>query len=238
MGIYDVVILVFILFGGVIGYKRGVIRELVKALGLFLIIFVSFLLKNPLSVILYENLPFFKFGGIFKGVTVLNIAFYELIAFLIVFTILSLLWKLVSLVTRIVQKIIDSTIILGLPSSILGFIIGIVEFYIITFIVLYFVSLPVFDLRSVTQSKCGDFILNNTPVISSASSDLEFVSEFAELKNKYKNTDSASKFNYDTLDLFLKYDIVDVKSVRKLREKNKLKIDGIDELIKKYEEVK
>ena len=152
MGIYDVVILVFILFGGVIGYKRGVIRELVKALGLFLIIFVSFLLKNPLSVILYENLPFFKFGGIFKGVTVLNIAFYELIAFLIVFTILSLLWKLVSLVTRIVQKIIDSTIILGLPSSILGFIIGIVEFYIITFIVLYFVSLPVFDLRSVTQS--------------------------------------------------------------------------------------
>ena len=63
-------------------------------------------------------------------------------------------------------------------------------------------------------------------------------SEFAELKNKYKNTDSASKFNYDTLDLFLKYDIVDVKSVRKLREKNKLKIDGIDELIKKYEEVK
>ena len=36
----------------------------------------------------------------------------------------------------------------------------------------------------------------------------EFVDEFVSLKDKYDNTDSASKFNYDTLDLFLKYDIV------------------------------
>ena len=56
------------------------------------------------------------------------------------------------------------------------------------------------------------------------------------MKEKYDNTDSASKFNYDTLDLFLKYDIIDIKSARKLREKNKLKIDGIDALLKKYEE--
>ena len=34
----------------------------------------------------------------------------------------------------------------------------------------------------------------------------------------------------------MKYDIVDVKSVKKLKEKNKISIDGIDALIQKYEE--
>ena len=36
---------------------------------------------------------------------------------------------------------------------------------------------------------------------------MEFLNEFVSLKEKYKNTESATQFNYDTLDLFLKYDI-------------------------------
>ena len=65
---------------------------------------------------------------------------------------------------------------------------------------------------------------------------MEFLDEFVSLKEKYKNNDSANEFNYDTLDLFLKYDIIDINSAKKLREKNKLKIDRIDNLLKKYEE--
>ena len=61
-----------------------------------------------------------------------------------------------------------------------------------------------------------------------------FIDEFLGLKDKYKNTESATLFNYETLDLFLKYDIIKVDSVNKLVEKNKLKIDGVDELIVKY----
>ena len=92
MGLVDVLIIIFILIGGALGWKRGVIKEAASALGIVLITVLSFIFKNPLSIILYENLPFFKFGGIFKGVTVLNIALYELIAFLIVFSILMILF--------------------------------------------------------------------------------------------------------------------------------------------------
>ena len=237
MGLVDIIIVVFIFIGGVIGWHRGVIKEAFSAIGIIVCGIFAFLLKNPLSIVFYENLPFFKFGGIFKGVTVLNIALYELVAFLIVFSILMILWKVVLLISSLVQKIIDATIILGLPSKILGFFIGVVENYLIAFIVIYILVLPIFSVREVIDSEYAGFILNNTFVVSNiVDSNQEFIQEFTSLKEKYDNTDSASRFNYDTLDLFLKYDIIDIKSARKLREKNKLRIDGIDELLKKYEE--
>ena len=237
MALVDILIIGFIFIGGLVGWKRGVIKEAASAIGVVLITVLSFIFKNPLSIILYENLPFFKFGGIFKGVTVLNIALYELVAFLIVFSILMILWKIVMFASGIVQKIIDMTIILGFPSKILGFIIGLVEYYLICFVVLYILVLPIFSVKEVVDSKYANFVLEKTPLISNMFGDkMEFLDEFVSLKEKYKNTDSANEFNYDTLDLFLKYDIININSAKKLREKNKLKIDGIDNLLKKYEE--
>ena len=61
MNIVDVIIIIFILIGGLLGFKRGAVKEFVSAIGFFVVVVLSFLLKNPLSVIFYENLPFFKF---------------------------------------------------------------------------------------------------------------------------------------------------------------------------------
>jgi hypothetical protein len=95
--------------------------------------------------------------------------------------------------------------------------------------------LPIFNLSYVSDSKVANAILNDTPILSlTVKEKMKFIDEFKALKEKYKNSDS-TKFNYDTLELFLKYKIVDVDSVKKLVEKNKLDIKGIDELIKKYE---
>lgn len=237
MNIVDVIIIIFILIGGLLGFKRGAVKEFVSAIGFFVVVVLSFLLKNPLSVIFYENLPFFKFGGIFKGVTALNIALYELIAFLTVALVLTLLWKLVGCASSIVQKIINMTFILGLPSKIIGFIIGVIEYYVLAFIIIYILTIPIFSVKPVLESKGAQGILNETPVISKfVKKSTGFINEFVELRDKYQVTESANEFNYETLDLFMKYDIVDVKSVKKLKEKNKISIDGIDTLIQKYEE--
>lgn len=237
MSIVDIFIIVFILIGGLLGLKRGAVKEFISAIGFFVIVVLSFLLKNPLSVIFYENLPFFKFGGIFKGVTALNIALYELIAFLVVALVLTFIWKLVEYASNIMQKIINMTILLGLPSKIIGFIIGLLEYYVLAFIIIYILTLPIFSVKPVIESKNAKFILNDTPIISSfVKESTGFIGEFIELRDKYQVTESANQFNYETLDLFMKYDIVDVKSVKKLKEKNKISIDGIDTLIQKYEE--
>ena len=237
MGIVDILIIIFICLGGIVGFRRGVFKELVSATGFFIVTVLSFFLKNPISIFLYENFPFFRFGGIFKGITVINIVLYELIAFLVTFFILMFLWKIVAFASSLVQKIINMSFVLGIPSKILGTIIGLVEFYFICFIVIYILVLPLFSIKEVTESKYAQTILNNTPVVSGfISENSKFIDEFASLKEKYKNTKSANDFNYEALDLLLKYDIINIKSAKKLNEKDKLMIVGVDGLLKKYEE--
>ena len=63
---------------------------------------------------------------------------------------------------------------------------------------------------------------------------MKVLDEFGDLKNKYESTENASEFNRETLDLFLKYDVVTVESVDKLIEKDKLKIDTVEEILNKY----
>ena len=48
MGIIDIVIILLILFGGLIGFKEGVIKKTTSFLGLFVVVIISFILKNHL----------------------------------------------------------------------------------------------------------------------------------------------------------------------------------------------
>lgn len=238
MKIVDIIILIIILFGAVIGFKRGFTRSLVSALGFIVIAILAFFLKNPLSVLLYENLPFFKFGGILKGVTVLNIALYELLAFVIVLAILGVALKILMVATSVFEKLLKMTIILGIPSKIMGAVVGAVEAFVMVFIALYVLSLPIFNITFVENSKWKNQILNNTPVLSAFSKKtMGVVNEFAGIKEKYEdNNKNAEEFNKEVLDLFLKYDVVKVSSIDKLVEKGKLQINNIEEILMKYRE--
>lgn len=238
MKIVDIVILIIILLGAVIGFKRGFTRSLVSALGFIVIAILAYFLKNPLSILLYENLPFFKFGGILKGVTVLNIALYELLAFVIVLAILGVALKILMVATSVFEKILKMTIILGIPSKIMGAVVGALEAFVIVFISLYALSLPIFNISIVNDSNWKDMILNKTPILSAFSKDtMQVIDEFAGIKEKYKdNNKNAEEFNKEVLDLFLKYDVVKVSSIDKLVEKGKLQINNIEEILMKYRE--
>ena len=65
INLVDVIIALFILMGCIIGFKNGAIKEGTKFIGLFVVIVISFILKDKLMVLLYENLPFFNFFGVF-----------------------------------------------------------------------------------------------------------------------------------------------------------------------------
>ena len=236
MNIVDLIIIILILFGAVIGFKRGFTKSLVSAVGLIAIVIIAFLLKNPVSTVLYEHLPFFQFGGVIKGVTVLNIALYELLAFIIVLAILGIVLKILMMATSIFERILTLTIILGIPSKILGAIIGALEWFILVFIGLYVLNMPVVNVKEINNSTLAPKILNNTPILSGVIKDTnDVINEFASIKDRYtdKNVDT-NEFNKETLDLFLKYNVVSVDSVDKLIKDNKLKIDGIDEVLVKY----
>lgn len=235
MNIIDLLIIIIILCGALIGFKHGVFRQLISALGFILSVILAFLFKNKLSIILYEHLPFFKFGGLFKGVSVLNVLLYELLAFLIVLGIFLLIFKILKIVTNILETVLKLTIVLSIPSKLLGIIVGAIQYFVIVFIGLYILSLPFISFDLLKTSKFKDPILTKTPILSSfVSKSVDVIDEFADLTEKYKEEENGEQFNEEALDLFLKYKVVSVDSVEKLIKKNKITVNS--NILEKYEE--
>ena len=219
-----------------VGFKRGLTGSLVNFVGLILVLVLAYILKNPVSALMYKFLPFFSFGGVIKGVTVLNIALYEFIAFLLVASVLIAILKLVIFASSLFEKILAFTIILGIPSKILGAVIGVVQHFIIIFIVLYLFNLPFFNIDIINQSKYKDKILNSTPILSNmVSGTLDVIKEFSDLKDKYEVVNDPNQFNLETLDLFLKHKVITVDAAKGLIDSNKLNIPGADSVLGKYE---
>lgn len=238
MNILDILIIIFVLFGAVLGFKRGFTKEIVKALGFIAVIIVAYFLKNPLSVFLYEKLPFFKFG-IFKSMEILNILLYEILAFIICIVILSVVLKILSAITTVFEKILNATVILGIPSKIAGAVVGIVYHFIFVFIILYVLSFTLVDNDFVYNSKFRQPILNNTPLLSGLmDKSVSVIDEFIEVKNKYNDKEvSENEFNYQAFELFLKYDVIKPESLEKLISDGKVdSFEGCIDLINKYKE--
>ncbi len=236
MNIIDIIIILILLMGSVIGFKNGVIRQTVSFVGFFIVVILSYFLKDFVSVILYKFVPFFSFSGSLAGVTTLNILIYEVIAFLLVYVILMAIYHFIVRVTRIVETILKFTVILGIPSKLLGMVVGFIETYIMVFIGLYCLSLPIFQIPMMNESGVRNTILNRTPGLSSAvSKSLNVVNEFADLKEKYKDTTNKNELNKETLDLFLKYNVVCYDTAKELVDSGKLKIDGVESVFQKYE---
>ena len=234
LNIVDVIILLIILLGGVIGFKEGVIKKLTSIVGLVLIAIISFSLKNYLSVIFYENLPFFDFWGAFKGIQVLNIVFYEMLAFLIIASVLTVIYQIILGISGLVEKVLKATIILSIPSKILGFFAGLVENYIWVYLFLFVFTLPVFNITQIRESKFATNILDKTPILSKyTSKTLDIYNDlYAIIDNKQNK--SNKQVNEEAMDLMLKYEIITPKSAHKLVDRNKVSVSD-DSFIKKYE---
>lgn len=222
ISLVDAIIILLILMGGIVGYKNGFIKEGMQFVGMLFIVIVSFLLKDSLMVLLYENLPFFNFFGFIKGISAINILFYQLIAFLIIFLALTFILKVLIVITGFIEWMLKLTIFLKIPSKILGIFVGILEFYVYTFIILYVLNMPVFNLSYVADSKYGEAILNNTPILSTMVDDT--VKAYTDVWEIIKNKDDMTNAEVNTLVLVKLLDnkLITVDSAKKLVDANKI----------------
>ena len=179
-------------------------------------------------------MPFFKFGGAIEGVTVLNIILYQLLAFLLVFSLIMVIFRLILSATGFVEKILKFTIILGIPSKILGAIVGAIEGYIIAFIVVFILNQPMLDVGIMEGSKFKDRILD-TPVLNEVISSVDdTVTDVYHLieDNRYENDPDG--FNREAIDIMLEHKMITVKYVEKLVDHGKIRVPGIDSILNKY----
>lgn len=234
LNIVDAIIILIILLGGVIGFKEGIIKKLTSVIGLILVVILSFTLKNYLSVIFYENLPFFDLWGAFKGIQVLNIIFYEMLAFLIIASVLTLVYRLFLGVSGLIEKILKATVILSIPSKILGFFAGLLENYIWVYLFLFVLTLPVINIKEIRESNLATSILEKTPILSKYTNKTLVI--YNDLYNIIDNKENKTneQVNESAMDLMLKYEIITPSSARKLIDKNKVSVSD-DSFIDKYQ---
>lgn len=224
MNIVDLFIIILLIFGFLIGWHNGLIKQSVSTIGLVLVICLSFVLKNPVSSFFYRYLPFINFSGAFKDVSVLNIILYEFLAFIITFSLFLLIFQLLVKTSSVIEKILKATIILGIPSKILGGIVGIIENFIIAFIALYFLNLPILNFSLVNDSKFAKQILNKTPILSDVCNDtLVLYDEIEALKNEYIRETDKTDLNNKILKLLLDKEFVSQENVDYLISHKKLK---------------
>ena len=229
MSIIDIVILIAILMFGLIGAERGVLKQLVTTVGFIIVLVLAFFLKNPIAEFLSLHLPFLGFSA-----SSFNIMFYQAASFILVVIVLYAILQSIIKVTGVVEKILKATIILGIPSKILGFLVGLVEGFCIIFLILFFLNQPSLNIKSVNESKVSNKILKSTPILSNISKSMvDTINDIYDLK---KDAESLSKNEIDlkSIDVMLEHKLITKDYVIKLLNNKKIEVQGIEEVLKKY----
>lgn len=237
MNTVDYIIIAILLISALVGFKNGVLNSVVTFVGTLLVIVLAFYLKNPVSTLLYDNLPFFDLGGKFSGIETFNILIFEAISYLLTLVILATILGIIAKVTGVVSKFMNATLILGLPSKLLGAVFGVIEGYVIAFIVVFVLGLISTTATMVKTSKYSDMIMTKTPVLSNVVGDTyKSITEVYDICVKNQKKDDKTEANKDSLNVLLKYKIISVESADKLIEKGKLDFKGATDVVDKYRE--
>jgi len=216
MNIVDIIIIALLIIGGLIGFKRGFIKSLVIFLGTILVFYLAFKFKSPVAEILYNNFPFFDFDGLKS----LNLLLYEGIAFIILFIVLFIVLKILIIVSGIIETMLKWTVILAIPSKILGIVVGMLHFYVIIYIALLILSFPMFNIKSINESKGREIMLKYTPLLSKVTdTTINTLDKIFDIKEEEINTD-------------LDKENIDKQILEVIKESGIIAKDNIIELIK------
>ena len=237
MTIVDAIVILFLLLGAVLGFRKGAIRSLVGLVGTIAVVVIAYYLKNPVAELLYNFVPFFDFSGSWQGLATLNILLYEGIAYVLVFVILYGILSLILKLTGIIEKVLTMTIILGIPSKIIGAILGFLEAVVFSFIILFVLLQFNGSHTWIKESSVAMSILDKTPLIGTMVSDTyDAILEISDLDEKYKDSNDLDAYNGEILSIMLKYHVITPESARKLIEDDKLNFAGADAIVNTFEE--
>lgn len=237
MTIVDAVVILFLLLGAVLGFKKGAIRSLVGLVGTIAVVVIAYYLKNPVADLLYNFVPFFDFSGNWQGLVTLNILLYESIAYVLVFVILYGLLSLILRLTGIIEKFLTMTIILGIPSKIIGAVLGFLEAVVFSFIILFVLLQFNSSHTFIKESTVAMSILDKTPLIGAMVNDTyDSIVEISDLQDKYKDSASKDEYNAEILGIMLRYHVVTPDTTRKLIDNGKLDFAGAEAVLNTFEE--
>ncbi len=219
--IVNIVIILFLVLAVYDGYKKGFFESLFKFLGFVIACMFAFILKNKLSVVMYTYLPFFKFGGAFKGIKALNILLYELLAFIIIFIIIMIVVSLVLKMTHVIEKIIKAIPLVGFIDRCLGAIVGFVQSILVLYLVIFAFKFGSNLFGFSMHDSLADNILEIPILKEKFGGSLTAFDDIVELKKSYKSDDK-EEFNNMAIDVLLNRKVITRENLDVLIKKGKI----------------
>ena len=133
-------------------------------------------------------------------------------------------------VTGAFEKLLNFTIILGIPSKLLGALFGLVETFLFIFVALFLLNQIPATNSIVTSSSSASHILTASPILSNITkSYYEAFEEVISIKDQ--NMNDKEEYNRRCLEILIKYDIVDKNSVKELIANGKLNVSNAEEIL-------
>ncbi|WP_428909326.1 CvpA family protein [Niallia sp. Krafla_26] len=165
----DLILLIILIFGFLIGLKRGFILQVIHLTGFIIAFIVAYLYYDKLAPKLTLWIPFPNFSSdsalslVLDGVN-LEDAYYRAIAFVVIFFAVKILLQIIGSMLDFIAQIP----ILKQLNVWAGGILGFIEVYLIMFIVLFIAAiLPIEGIQSaLTDSFLSNLITYHTPILS------------------------------------------------------------------------
>lgn len=235
MNIIDYIIIGVLLLSALVGFKKGIINSIVTFVGTIIVIILAFYLKNPISNLFYDYIPFLNLFGKFSGVQTFNILVIEGLSYAVTLAIISTILGVIAKVTGVLGRLLNSGLILGIPSRIGGLICGVLEGVVVSFIIVFLLSTISSTSELVNKSSYADTLLTKTPILSSYIKDTyNGVNEVYTICINYEKEKDKTEANAESLRVLLKYNIITPKSAEKLVNNKKLTFTGASDIINDY----
>lgn len=228
MKISEIVIIIIILLGALIGFKKGAIKEIFELVGTVSIIIIAYLLKGYLASFLIKLLPFFNFKG-YVGLYSINFLIYDVISFIIIFVLLYCILNILINLAGFIDKLINLSVIFALPSKIIGLVLGMVNALVFVFLLCYIAMQIPHTQKYVMESKVSTSILERTPIVNVVCSKGILVSE--DVYNKllgysFKEEDTQD-MNLQIATSVAKYGLVDKTLIQEAINAGKLNLEHV-----------
>lgn len=171
----DLAVLIILCFGFLMGLRRGFILQLIHLTGFIIASIIAYLYYEQLAPKLtlwvpYPNLSTnLTLPSVFDNVN-LEDAYYRAIAFVVIFFAVKILLQIIGSMLDFVAQIP----VLKQLNIWAGGMLGFIEVYLITFILLFIAALlPIESIQgSLTDSILAEFMIKQTPILSQLIQDL------------------------------------------------------------------
>ncbi|WP_432358283.1 CvpA family protein [Sporosarcina sp. UB5] len=165
----DLLIILLFIGGLITGFRRGLIVQLIHMTGFIIALIIAYIYYIPLSEKFVLWIPY-------PGVTAasklswtveqldLDQTFYRMLAFVVIFIVVKFVLQLLASMFDFLKFLP----ILGFLSRFGGAVLGLIEFYILIFLVLYLLAMLPLDFIQVVigKSLLAEAIFEHTPIIS------------------------------------------------------------------------